>query len=72
MPCINLLNSRGGTRSLDFVITTYSYPLSLAKKTLTSPWRHRTALGFVVSSKFVYLILKTMDGLEEKLEFEEL
>ena len=27
MPCINLLNSRGGTRSLDFVITTYSYPL---------------------------------------------
>ena len=27
MACIFLLNSRGGTRSLDFVITTYSYPL---------------------------------------------
>ena len=25
--CINLLNSRGGPQSLDFVITTYSYPL---------------------------------------------
>ena len=29
MPCIHLLNSRGGTQSLDFVITTYSYPLLL-------------------------------------------
>ena len=27
MACIYLLNSRGGTRSFDFVITTYSYPL---------------------------------------------
>ena len=27
MACIYLLNSRGGTQSLDFVITTYSYPL---------------------------------------------
>ena len=27
MACIYLLNSHGGTRSLDFVITTYSYPL---------------------------------------------
>ena len=34
--------------------------------------RGRTGLGFVVSSKFVYFILTTLDGLEEKLEFEEL
>ena len=27
MSCINLLNSREGPRSLDCVITTYSYPL---------------------------------------------
>ena len=27
MACIYRLNSRGGTQSLDFVITTYSYPL---------------------------------------------
>ena len=29
MACIYLLNSRGGPRSLDFVITPYSYPLVL-------------------------------------------
>ena len=27
LPTIYLLNSRGGTQSFDFVITTYSYPL---------------------------------------------
>ena len=31
MACIYLLNSRGGTRSFDFVITTYSYPLLLVE-----------------------------------------
>ena len=34
--------------------------------------RGRSALGFVVSSKIVYFLLTTLDGLEEKLEFEEL
>ena len=34
--------------------------------------RGRTAQDFVVFSKFVYSIPSTLDGFEEKLEFEEL
>ena len=43
MACIYLLNSCGDPRSLDFVITTYSYPLRLGHWIITSP--HYVVVG---------------------------
>ena len=47
MACIYLLNSCGGARSFDFVITTYSYPLTITRN-LQDEWYWATSLARVL------------------------
>ena len=53
MACIYHLNSRGGPRSFDFDITTYSYPLSLHKQ--KCKWhKGNISLKILLADNFYY------------------